>query len=87
MILWRLLSRFIQTITWCRNILIWLFILSLPWKFALFFSEFINRWLPDRFLDPLLMVNMNENMDAAAAAGQHAPHIINSAFHQVYGAL
>ena len=37
-------------------------------------------------LDPLLMVNMNENMDAAAA-GQHAPHIINSAFHQVYGAL
>ncbi|MGG5371945.1 PTS sugar transporter subunit IIC [Enterococcus sp. AZ196] len=37
-------------------------------------------------LDPLLMVNMNQNMDAAAA-GQAAPHIINSAFHQVYGAL
>lgn len=37
-------------------------------------------------LDPLLMVNMNENMDAVAA-GQAAPHIINSAFHQVYGAL
>lgn len=37
-------------------------------------------------LDPLLMVNMNENM-AATAKGEAAPHIINSAFHQVYGAL
>lgn len=37
-------------------------------------------------LDPLLMVNMNENM-AATANGEAAPHIINSAFHQVYGAL
>ncbi|SFL85424.1 PTS sugar transporter subunit IIC [Enterococcus mundtii] len=37
-------------------------------------------------LDPLLMVNMNENM-AATANGEAAPNIINSAFHQVYGAL
>ena len=37
-------------------------------------------------LDPLLMVNMNENM-VATANGEAAPHIINSAFHQVYGAL
>ncbi|MGQ4066389.1 PTS sugar transporter subunit IIC [Enterococcus mundtii] len=37
-------------------------------------------------LDPLLMVNMNENM-AATANGEAAPHIINSVFHQVYGAL
>ncbi|STD21507.1 PTS sugar transporter subunit IIC [Enterococcus mundtii] len=37
-------------------------------------------------LDPLLMVNMNENM-AATANGEAAPRIINSAFHQVYGAL
>ena len=37
-------------------------------------------------LDPLLMVNMNENMDAVAN-GQEAPHIITSAFHQAYGAL
>lgn len=37
-------------------------------------------------LDPLLLVNMNENM-AAQAAGEEIPYIMNSAFHQVFGAL
>lgn len=37
-------------------------------------------------LEPLLLVNMNENM-AAAAAGKEIPHIINSTFVPTFGML
>lgn len=37
-------------------------------------------------LDPLLLVNMNENM-AAATAGKEIPHIINSAFVPTFGMI
>lgn len=37
-------------------------------------------------LDPLLLLNMNDNM-AAKAAGTEPPHIITNAFHQVFGSL
>lgn len=37
-------------------------------------------------LDPLLLVNMNENM-AAANAGKEIPHIINSAFVPTFGMI
>ena len=36
--------------------------------------------------DPLLLLNMNDNM-AAKAAGTEPPHIITNAFHQVFGSL
>lgn len=52
----------------------------------LFFFGIHQSVITGPILDPLLMVNMNENMDAVVA-GHEAPHIINSAFHQVYGAL
>lgn len=42
--------------------------------------------LTGSLLDPLLLVNMNENM-LAFSNGEPIPHIINGAFHQIYGGL